>query len=149
MADYTIPVRPFGGAQGYIAGNLGRPPEAKTTNAGKKLLRLGVAVTEKRGGEEQTTWWDVTCWEDGPMARLERLGKGDRVWLSGDIGTREWEGRDGKLRTSLTLTARHWHDHGRDQRPDTQREQPKPGPTGREKHEFPSDYEDDADSLPF
>lgn len=139
MADYTIAVRPFGGAQGYIVGNLGRDPEARSTQGGKGLLRLGVAVTEKRGGEEQTTWWDVTVWESDAevYSRCTRATKGERVWLSGDIGTREWEGRDGRTRTSLTLTARHWHEHGRDQRPTTQRQA---------QH---SDWNPDDDSVPF
>lgn len=85
-----------------IAGNLGRDAEYKTTQGGDGFCRFTVAVTTGWGDRKATTWWDVTRWGKGAEGLAGLLSKGAKVTVSGEISTREHEGK-----TYLQLRADH------------------------------------------
>jgi single-strand DNA-binding protein len=85
-----------------IAGNLGKDAEFKTTQGGDQLCRFPVAVTTGWGDRKATTWWDVTKWGKGSEKLAEILTKGTKVAVSGEISTREHEGK-----TYLQVRADH------------------------------------------
>ena len=87
---------------GTIAGNLGKDAELKTTQTGDQLCRFSVAVTTGWGDRKATTWWDVTRWGKGADKLAGFLKKGAKVAVSGEISTREHEGK-----TYLQLRADH------------------------------------------
>ena len=85
-----------------IAGNLGKDAEFKTTQSGDPFCRFSVAVTTGWGDRKATTWWDVTRWGKGAEKLAPLLTKGTKVAMSGEISTREHEGK-----TYLQIRADH------------------------------------------
>ena len=82
-------------------GRLGQDPELRFTPAGKAVCELSVAENHRRRGEsgewedDGTTWYRVTLWEDDAEAAAGAFRKGDRVTVTGELRTREFERRDG------------------------------------------------------
>lgn len=87
---------------GNIAGNLGKDAELKSTQSGDQFCRFSVAVTTGWGDRKATTWWDVTRWGKGAEKLAPMLTKGTKVAVSGEISTREHEGK-----TYLQIRADH------------------------------------------
>lgn len=85
-----------------IAGNLGKDAELKSTQSGDQFCRFSVAVTTGWGDRKATTWWDVTRWGKGAEKLAPMLTKGTKITVSGEISTREHEGK-----TYLQLRADH------------------------------------------
>lgn len=95
-----------GMSETIIVGNLGRDPETRQTQSGKAVMNFPVAVTEKRSGNEYTTWFDVTVWErqaEG-LAKCD-FGKGSKVLVKGRVKVRQFEKRNGEPGAALELTA--------------------------------------------
>lgn len=90
-------------------GNLGKDPEVRSLNDGKKVANLSVACTEswKKDGEkkERTEWVRAVLW--GPLAEIAEkyLHKGSKVYISGSMQTRKWQDKDGtdKYSTEIVL----------------------------------------------
>lgn len=92
-------------------GNLGRDPEVRTMQDGKKVANLNLATSEswrdKATGErkEKTEWHRVTAW--GPLADVAEkyLKKGSKVYVSGSLQTRKWTDQSGaeKYTTEVVL----------------------------------------------
>lgn len=76
-----------------IAGNIGK--DAQTRNAGDTTVTsFSVAVEERgKGGEKSTIWFDVAIWGKRGSALGPYLVKGGAVTVSGDLTTREHEGK--------------------------------------------------------
>ena len=87
---------------GNIAGNVGKDAEFKTTQSGDPFCRFSVAVTTGWGDRKATTWWDVTRWGKGAEKLAPMLTKGTKVAVSGEISTREHDGK-----TYLQIRADH------------------------------------------
>jgi len=85
-----------------LVGNLGRDPEVRTSQAGNKIVNLNLATSErwkdKNSGEqrEKTEWHRVVIFDDrlGEVAE-KYLKKGSKVYLEGQIQTRDYE-KDGQ-----------------------------------------------------
>jgi single-strand DNA-binding protein len=74
-----------------IIGNLGADPEMRYTTAGKAVCELRVAVNEKRGGQDKTEWFSVTCWEKTAESCAQYLKKGRSVCVQGRLETQTWD----------------------------------------------------------
>lgn len=85
-----------------IAGNIGKDAELKTTQGGDQFCRFTVAVSTGWGDRKTTTWWDVTRWGKGADKLAGFLRKGAKVAVSGELSTREHEGK-----TYLQIRADH------------------------------------------
>lgn len=83
-----------------IAGNIGRDAVVRSTQSGEKVTGFPVAVEERQGGDKRTIWFDVAIWGKRGDALAQYLTKGGRVAVSGDLSTREHEGK-----TYLTVRA--------------------------------------------
>jgi single-strand DNA-binding protein len=84
-----------------LVGNLGRDPEIRTTQDGKKIANLSIATSEswkdKNSGDrkEKTEWHRVVIFNDRLSEVAEKyLKKGSKVYLEGSLQTRKWE-KDG------------------------------------------------------
>lgn len=86
----------------YIAGSVGKDAVFKTTQNGKDFASFSVAVSTGWGENKQTTWWDVTKWGQGAQKLADMLVKGTKVAVSGEVSTREHDGR-----TYLQIRADH------------------------------------------
>ena len=87
----------------WAVGNLGKDPEEKLTSSGKAIVVFPVAVSEKRRGEEVTTWYN--CSVMGPqMAYVQKyLRKGSRILFFGKLEISRYTDREGALRTSVNV----------------------------------------------
>jgi single-strand DNA-binding protein len=95
-----------------LVGNLGRDPEVRSTQDGRKIVNLNVATSEnwkdKNTGErrEKTEWHRVVIFNDRLGEVAERyLKKGAKVYLEGALQTRKWTDKDGhdKYSTEVVL----------------------------------------------
>jgi len=76
-----------------LAGNLGRDAEFKTTQSGQELCSFSVGVSVGFGQSKQTLWVDVTKWGKGAQGLAGILRKGGKVAVSGELSTREHNGK--------------------------------------------------------
>jgi single-strand DNA-binding protein len=95
-----------------LIGNLGKDPEVRSTQDGRKIVNLTVATSEnwkdKSSGErrEKTEWHRVVIFNDRLGEVAERyLKKGAKVYLEGALQTRKWTDQSGqeKYTTEVVL----------------------------------------------
>lgn len=93
-----------------INGNIGGDPQNGVTPNGAEHIKFSVAVNDRRGGNESTTWFNCTAW--GATARglttLAQNGgfdKGASVIVIGRFTKREYTDKSGQQRTSLDIDA--------------------------------------------
>jgi single-strand DNA-binding protein len=92
-------------AKAFIIGHLGKDPELRTLSNGNKVASLSVATSrrwkDKDSGDrkEKTFWHRVVLYSKQSAEFAEKyLKKGMKVWVEGDLETREYE-KDGKPQT--------------------------------------------------
>lgn len=88
-----------------LVGNLGRDPEVKTFPSGGKIVEFSIATserwTDKQSGEkkEKTEWHRIVIRSE-QLARVAEnyLRKGSKVYVEGQLQTREWQDQSGQKR---------------------------------------------------
>src|SRR6266545_2464114 len=94
-----------------IVGNLTRDPELRYTPNGAAVAAFGVAVNrrwqnrENQQWEENTSFFNVTCWRDLAQNVAESLEKGARVMVSGRLEQRSWQTEEGEKRSVVEIVA--------------------------------------------
>ena len=89
-----------------IVGNVTRDPELRFTPGGAAVANFGVAWNQKRqDGEEQVSFFDVTCWRQLAENVSDSLTKGSRVVVHGRLDQRSWETQDGDRRSKVEVIA--------------------------------------------
>ena len=83
-----------------ISGNIGKDATTRTTQGGDKVTGWTVAVEERQGQEKRTIWFECTLWGKRGESLAQYLTKGGKVSVSGELSTREHEGK-----TYLTVRA--------------------------------------------
>jgi single-strand DNA-binding protein len=84
-----------------LIGNTGAPAELKHLNENSKVARISIATTKSykaENGEWQnvTQWHNVVGW-NGIATQFEKITKGEKVYLEGEIQYRSY-GKDGEKR---------------------------------------------------
>ena len=93
-----------------ISGNLTRDPELRSTAGGLSVLKLGVAVNDRRKNQSTGEWEDIPNFVDVTVfgARAEALSrfltKGSKVAIEGKLRWSQWE-KDGEKRSKLEVVA--------------------------------------------
>lgn len=93
-----------------LIGNLGRDPEVRRTGAGDPVVSFSVATTEswrdKATGErkDRTEWHNVVIFNEnlGKIAE-QYCKKGTKVYLEGQLQTREYTDREGNQRKTTEV----------------------------------------------
>jgi single-strand DNA-binding protein len=88
-----------------LVGNLGRDPEVRTLPSGDRVVSFSVATTEswrdRNTGErkDRTEWHNVSIFNEnlGKIAE-QYCRKGSKVYLEGQLQTREYQDKDGVQR---------------------------------------------------
>lgn len=83
-----------------IAGNIGKDAVTRTMQGGEQVTSWSVAVEERQGQDKRTIWFDCSLWGKRGTLLSQYMTKGTRVAVSGDLSTREHDGR-----TYLTVRA--------------------------------------------
>ena len=85
-----------------LVGNLGREPEIRHTNTGKKIASFSVATSDvwkDANGErqEKTEWHRVVVFNPSTADFVERfVKKGSKVYVEGSLQTRKWTDNSGQ-----------------------------------------------------
>lgn len=122
-----------------FTGNLGKDCQQGTAG-NTAVCNFSVAVKSGYGDKEQTIWIDVALWGKQAEGRLpDYLLKGQQVAVSGELGTREHEGK-----TYLTCRANSVSlIGGRDN------SQQSHEPTQRTTQEKPKTFDEFDEAIPF
>jgi single-strand DNA-binding protein len=93
-----------------LVGNLGRDPEIKSFPSGDRIAEFSVATSErwndKATGEkkEKTEWHRVVVRNDNLVKVVENyVKKGSKVYVEGQLQTREWTDQAGQKRYSTEV----------------------------------------------
>ena len=85
-----------------LIGNVGKEPEIRTTQDGKRIANFSIATTEtwkdKSSGEKKskTEWHRVAVFNDGLVGVIERfVSKGTQLYIEGSLVTRKWTDSSG------------------------------------------------------
>ncbi len=89
-----------------LVGHLGKDPEIRVTESGKKVANFSLATTESykdKNGErvDSTEWHNIAFW--GPIADVieKYLKKGSQIYLEGRLKTRSYEDKE-KIKRYIT-----------------------------------------------
>jgi len=88
-----------------IAGNVGREPELKYSNAGMAILKFSVADTSGKDDKKKTIWHSVTAFGDLAENAAASLGKGTRVVIEGKLTEDKYTNKDGVEVTKMQVLA--------------------------------------------
>lgn len=94
-----------------ISGNLTRDPELRATGSGMSVLKMGVAVNDRRKNQQTGEWEEVPNFVDVTVfgARAEALSrflsKGAKVAIEGKLRWSQWESQAGEKRSKLEVVA--------------------------------------------
>jgi single-strand DNA-binding protein len=93
-----------------LIGNLGQDPEIRITNTGARVAHFSLATTDRwkdrTTGEkrEKTEWHRVTIWNEALVKIVEQFcRKGSKIFLEGQIQTRDFTDKDGSLRKATEI----------------------------------------------
>jgi single-strand DNA-binding protein len=76
-----------------IAGRVGKDAELRRTQSGDPVLGFSIAVDDGYGQNKRTLWFDASIWGKRGEALADHLKKGTPVTVSGDLSTREHDGK--------------------------------------------------------
>lgn len=125
-----------------LAGNIGKDAQFKQTQSGTDICSFGVGVTVGYGDNKSTVWVDVTKWGKGAQGLANILRKGSRVTVSGELSTREHNGKTYLQCRADHVTIMGTPQGGQSQRRDDDREETT-GQVGG------GGYDDLSDEIPF
>lgn len=98
-----------------LIGNLGRDPEVRRMNSGEPVVSFSVATTEswkdKNTGEkrDRTEWHNVVIFNENLGRVAEQyLKKGSKVYLEGQLQTREYTDKEGAQRKTTEVVLQRY-----------------------------------------
>ena len=72
-------------------GRIGKDPETRSTGSGKQVTTFSLAVSEKRQGNEKTTWLRCIAWEKLSGVIQSYCRKGSLLYIDASFQINEWE----------------------------------------------------------
>jgi single-strand DNA-binding protein len=93
-----------------LVGNLGRDPEVRTLPSGDRVVSFSLATTEswrdRNSGErrDRTEWHNISIFNEnlGKIAE-QYCRKGSKIYLEGQLQTREYTDKDGNSRKATDV----------------------------------------------
>ena len=146
-----------------LIGNVGGDPEIRSTSGGGKAANFNVATstvwTDANGQrQEKTEWHRCVAWNAGKYTLADiveqYVQKGDKLYVEGELTTREWTDKEGVKRYTTEIKVRELLMLGgkptdREEAPPARpaaRPAPRPDRPGSAR---PAALEDEGDGLPF
>ena len=88
-----------------LLGNLGKDPEIRSMQSGKKMASFSIATSKKwkdRNTQEQkesTSWHNIVVFNEGLVDVIEKyVKKGSKIYVEGELSTRKYQDKDGNDR---------------------------------------------------
>ncbi|MBS1762141.1 MAG: single-stranded DNA-binding protein [Bacteroidetes bacterium] len=91
-----------------LIGHLGKKPETKTTENGKKLVKFSLATSDSYKNNEgksvtETQWHNLTVWGKLADVAEKYLDKGSQVVISGKLLNRSYESKSGEKKYTTEI----------------------------------------------
>lgn len=98
---------PFSLNRSEFIGRVGRDIELRHTREGHAVATLSIATDRpaKAGGDPETDWHSVVCWDKLAELASQYLSKGRLVFVAGRLQYRSWEDKDGRTRRNAEIVA--------------------------------------------
>ena len=95
-----------------ISGNLTRDPELSATGGGMHILRMGIAVNDRRKNQQTGEWeevpnfFDVKVFGNRAESLSRFLSKGSKIAVEGKLSWSSWEDKNtGDKRSKVEIIA--------------------------------------------
>jgi single-strand DNA-binding protein len=89
-----------------VVGNVTRDPELRFTQGGMAVANFGIAWNRrKQDGEEEVSFFNVSCFRQLAENVAESLSKGSRVVVYGMLQQRSWDTPEGDRRSAVEIIA--------------------------------------------
>jgi single-strand DNA-binding protein len=94
-----------------ITGNLTRDPELRSTAGGMAILKMGIAVNDRRKNPQSGEWedapnfFDVVVFGQRGESISRFLNKGSKVAIEGKLRWSSWETPEGDKRSKVEIIA--------------------------------------------
>ena len=93
-----------------LVGNLGKKPEVREFEGGRKVANFTVATSERYTNKEgqkvtNTEWHNIEMWDKLADIADRYLDKGSKVYLEGKIKTEQWQDKEGNNRYTTRIRA--------------------------------------------
>ena len=89
-----------------VVGNVTRDPELRFTQGGLAVANFGVAWNKKKSdGEEEVSFFDVTCFRQLAENVADSISKGARVVIYGTLTQNRWQNPQGENRAKVEIVA--------------------------------------------
>lgn len=89
-----------------VVGNVTRDPELRFTQGGMAVANFGIAWNKrKQDGEEEVSFFNVSCFRSLAENVAESITKGSRVVVYGMLQQRSWDTPDGDRRSTVEIIA--------------------------------------------
>jgi len=92
----------------FMIGNLSKDVDLRTTQSGKAVATLTIAVNRRfkgQDGEKVTDFFTVVAWNQLGEMCGKYLAKGKKVAVSGELQTRSYGAKDGSKRYVTEIVA--------------------------------------------
>lgn len=86
-----------------FSGRVGADAELRSMQSGEKVLSFRVANDVGFGKTKTTQWVSCSFWGNRAAAVADYIKKGDKITVSGTLKLEEFEGRDGKPGSKLSV----------------------------------------------
>jgi len=91
----------------HFLGNLTRDPELKTTQSGKSVVKITIAVNRRYKKndqiEQEVAFINGEAWDTGAEVIAKHFTKGKPIIVHGSIVQDNWTTEDGQKRSALKL----------------------------------------------
>ena len=88
-----------------LLGNLGRDPEIRSMQSGKKMASFSIATSKRwkdkstQEQKENTSWHNIVVFNEGLVDIIEKyVKKGSKIYIEGELSTRKYQDKDGNDR---------------------------------------------------
>ncbi len=88
-----------------VLGRLGKNPETRQAG-GKNVTQFSLAVNDGTKQNPHTTWFNCTAWEKTGDMIAQYASKGELLFVSGQMKSRDYTDKNGQERTVWELTVR-------------------------------------------
>lgn len=88
-----------------MIGNLTKDVEIRYTGSGKAVANFTVAVNSFKK-DQPPLFLDCTAWEGLAETLAQNLGKGSKVYVSGQLTQQSWEDKEGGKHKKFVLNVR-------------------------------------------
>lgn len=92
----------LGTAECTLLGRVVADPEINKTSGGP-VMKLRVAVNEKRKNGEHSSFYNVDVWNEKNQAALSKVNKGEPLLIFAQMSNEQYEGKNGDKITATRL----------------------------------------------